>query len=97
MKSPSHVNMKSASSSATHQRDHALAVEAGEHSTLTTSITKSALHVTPHSSDDHHAMLADAAYRRAEQRGFEPGHELDDWLAAEMELEQRLAGEGRAY
>ena len=24
-----------------------------------------------------------AAYRRAEQRGFEPGHELKDWLAAE--------------
>ena len=24
-----------------------------------------------------------AAYWRAEQRGFEPGHELKDWLAAE--------------
>ncbi|MBL8483331.1 MAG: DUF2934 domain-containing protein [Rhodocyclaceae bacterium] len=32
-----------------------------------------------------------AAYMKAEARGFEGGHELDDWLAAEMEFEQ-LAG-----
>jgi hypothetical protein len=29
--------------------------------------------------------IADGAYRRAEARGFEPGQELDDWLAAEAE------------
>jgi hypothetical protein len=29
--------------------------------------------------------IADRAYRRAEARGFEPGQELDDWLAAEAE------------
>lgn len=34
----------------------------------------------------HHAKIADAAYFRAEKRGFEPGHELDDWLAAETEV-----------
>ena len=28
-----------------------------------------------------------AAYRRAEQRGFEPGAELDDWLAAERDID----------
>jgi|HigsolmetaAR202D_1030399.scaffolds.fasta_scaffold00204_18 hypothetical protein len=33
-----------------------------------------------------HAAIAEAAYYRAEKRGFEPGHELDDWLAAEMEI-----------
>jgi Protein of unknown function (DUF2934) len=32
------------------------------------------------------AMISDAAYYRAQQRGFEPGHELDDWLAAEAEI-----------
>lgn len=32
------------------------------------------------------AMIADAAYFRAEKRGFAPGHELEDWLAAEMEV-----------
>jgi hypothetical protein len=26
------------------------------------------------------------AYLRAERRGFEPGHELEDWLAAERFL-----------
>jgi hypothetical protein len=27
--------------------------------------------------------IAEAAYYRAQARGFEPGHEMDDWLAAE--------------
>jgi hypothetical protein len=31
-------------------------------------------------------MIADAAYYRAEQRGFGAGHELEDWLAAEAEI-----------
>lgn len=29
------------------------------------------------------------AYLLAERRGFEPGHEADDWLAAEREVRQR--------
>lgn len=29
--------------------------------------------------------IAVAAYYRAQARGFEPGYELDDWLAAEQE------------
>jgi hypothetical protein len=28
-----------------------------------------------------------AAYFKAEKRGFAPGHELDDWLAAEEEVD----------
>ena len=28
---------------------------------------------------------AECAYYKAEARGFEPGHEIDDWLAAEDE------------
>ena len=31
-------------------------------------------------------MTADAAYYRAQRRGFAPGCELDDWLAAEQEI-----------
>jgi len=31
-------------------------------------------------------MVAEAAYYKAEARGFEPGHEMDDWLDAEREL-----------
>lgn len=30
--------------------------------------------------------IAVAAYYRAERRGFAPGHELEDWLAAEAEI-----------
>lgn len=37
---------------------------------------------------DHQARIALAAYFIAEKRGFEPGHELDDWFAAEAELAQ---------
>lgn len=33
-----------------------------------------------------HAMIAEAAYYRAQRRGFAPGHELEDWLQAEAEL-----------
>ena len=29
------------------------------------------------------------AYEMAERRGFEPGHESEDWLAAEREVRQR--------
>ena len=31
--------------------------------------------------------IAEAAYLRAEQRNFESGRELDDWLAAELEID----------
>jgi hypothetical protein len=36
------------------------------------------------------SMIAQAAYYRAEQRGFEPGHEAEDWLAAEGEVDAAL-------
>ena len=35
--------------------------------------------------------IAEAAYYLAERRGFEPGFELDDWLAAEAEVLDRYA------
>ena len=31
-------------------------------------------------------MVAANAYFRAEKRGFEPGHEMDDWLEAKREI-----------
>ncbi|MEA3194901.1 MAG: hypothetical protein QOD26_3234 [Betaproteobacteria bacterium] len=36
--------------------------------------------------------IAEAAYYRAQQRGFEPGHELEDWIAAEQEVRRRMEG-----
>jgi hypothetical protein len=39
-------------------------------------------------------MIAAAAYYRAQRRGFAPGAEVDDWLAAEREIDEQLAGRG---
>ena len=36
---------------------------------------------------DREARIAELAYLRAERRGFEPGHELEDWLDAEREVD----------
>jgi hypothetical protein len=41
------------------------------------------------------ALIAKAAYYRAERREFEPGHEVEDWLAAEAEVD-RMLGRPRA-
>jgi hypothetical protein len=35
------------------------------------------------------SQIAELAYFRALKRGFEPGHEMQDWLEAEAEFEQR--------
>lgn len=36
------------------------------------------------------ALIAEAAFFRAERRGFMPGHETEDWLAAEAEVDAKL-------
>jgi hypothetical protein len=33
-------------------------------------------------------MIRDAAYFRAQARGFAPGGETEDWLAAEQEIDE---------
>jgi hypothetical protein len=38
-------------------------------------------------------MIAEAAYLRAEKRGFAPGHEEEDWLAAEIEVDRLLGAD----
>ena len=40
--------------------------------------------------EDRYRMIAEAAYFRAESRGFAPGRELQDWLAAEIEVDEIL-------
>jgi hypothetical protein len=37
------------------------------------------------------SMVATAAYYCAEQRGFKPGHELEDWLRAEQQVRSLLS------
>jgi Protein of unknown function (DUF2934) len=50
----------------------------------------------PHQPVDRYASIALAAYFRSQHRGFKPGHEMEDWLAAEAEVDQRLRGEVRS-
>jgi Protein of unknown function (DUF2934) len=42
-------------------------------------------------SGTRHAMIRDAAYFLAQRRGFAPGHDLEDWLRAEREVDAALA------
>jgi hypothetical protein len=37
--------------------------------------------------DAREQRIREAAYFKAEARGFAPGHELEDWLAAEAALD----------
>jgi hypothetical protein len=41
----------------------------------------------PSGPEARHERIAKAAYLRAEARGFAPGHDLEDWLAAEATLD----------
>ena len=43
------------------------------------------------SAADRHRLISQAAYLRAKQRGFAAGHEVEDWLAAEREIDAQLA------
>ena len=45
----------------------------------------------PMSLEERRRLIAQAAYLRAERRNFEPGHEVEDWLAAEKEVDLRIA------
>lgn len=46
---------------------------------------------SPIIASERHHMIEVAAYLRAEQRSFSPGHELADWLEAETEVDRRIA------
>ena len=46
------------------------------------------------SNEEKYQLIAESAYFRSEKRSFAPGNELDDWLAAEAEVETRLPGIG---
>jgi hypothetical protein len=47
----------------------------------------------PESSEppQRHALIAEAAFFISQERGFAPGQELDDWLAAEREVDRSLS------
>jgi Protein of unknown function (DUF2934) len=47
------------------------------------------LFLVPHrlTAAERHRRICDLAYRRAAQREFAPGGEIDDWLEAEREVD----------
>ena len=47
------------------------------------------------SDDDVRKQIARLAYRIAEQRGFAPGHEEEDWLTAEARVKADLGLTGK--
>ena len=46
---------------------------------------------------ERNGCIGEAAYFIAMRRGFSPGHQLDDWLKAENEVDVRLLGAPRDY
>jgi hypothetical protein len=40
--------------------------------------------------EELYRLIAEAAYYRAQRRGFSPGHEQQDWIEAEAEVMTRL-------
>ncbi|MEO8019774.1 MAG: DUF2934 domain-containing protein [Pseudomonadota bacterium] len=51
-------------------------------------VTRSSAYLEP---EQRKAMIAESAYFRSAHREFEPGHEVDDWLASEVEIDAALA------
>jgi DUF2934 family protein len=47
------------------------------------------------SADELRKLVSEAAYYRAKQRGFTPGHEMEDWIQAEAEVLRRIGAEQR--
>jgi Protein of unknown function (DUF2934) len=41
-------------------------------------------------SDEFQEMVAINAYYKAEKRGLEPNHEIDDWIEAEQDIKNQF-------
>ncbi|MFZ0257252.1 MAG: DUF2934 domain-containing protein [Gammaproteobacteria bacterium] len=59
-----------------------------EKKALSAKKVEKAQHITP---EERWNRIADAAYYRAEKRGFVSGDPAEDWLAAEAEIDAELA------
>lgn len=46
--------------------------------------------LAPAANPNREQMIAEAAYYRAERRNFAGGREMDDWLAAEEEIDSLI-------
>jgi len=57
---------------------------------LTAAVGPSPVSGEPTVPAERHAMISELAFFMAQARGFTPSQELDDWLAAERQIEHRL-------
>jgi hypothetical protein len=55
-----------------------------------TSESSSPVNPAQHQSTNRQQMISDAAYFRAESRGFQPMNDLEDWLDAEADIDRHL-------
>lgn len=73
-------------------KEHAISARARKQSAVpppsSSIVTRSSAYIEPEARE---AMIAEAAYFRCAHRGFEPGHEVDDWLAAESDIDAALS------
>ncbi len=53
--------------------------------------------VKPDQAAPREELIRTAAYLRSERRGFEAGHELDDWLTAEREVDLWIESRGAPH
>ncbi len=44
----------------------------------------------PNNEEERQLMISEVAYYRAKYRGFKPGHEIEDWLEDEKQIEEML-------
>ena len=51
-------------------------------------VTKIASFEQSNNEEEQQLMISEAAYYRAENRGFTPDHELEDWLEAEKQVQE---------
>jgi hypothetical protein len=40
--------------------------------------------------EEFREMVSERAYSKAEKRGFEPGHAMEDWIEAEHEIRNQF-------
>ena len=55
--------------------------------------TESASASTGVSAEERHRLISEAAYYRAEHRGFIGGYDLEDWLDSEAQIDEMLSAE----
>lgn len=76
-------------------RTRALAIPEAESASRGPAAVRAAVvKVKPITATDRRQLIAEAAYLRAERRAFAPGGEVEDWLAAEAEVDGLLAQRG---